>query len=168
MPSSSRRAADVSRGSSRRPLGRGFSRSTEPGRPQAAPFATAFGLLVAAEDLYLAWLLWEPDAGLEWFVLGPVMLAAVAGIGAVLVLLGRARGWLVLTVAAVLPMVALLALALLFGALGGGQAMWWALLLLVGPVGCLVLALRRSVREWTSPARARRSTGGARRAAPSR
>ncbi len=59
----------------------------------------------------------------------------------------------------------LLALALLFGALGGGAALWQALLLLAGPIGCLALVLRRPVREWTTRGRAARPAGG-RRAAP--
>ena len=50
----------------------------------------------------------------------------------------------------------LLGAAVLFGALGLGAVVGQALLLLVGPVGCLVLATRRSVREWTRPARATR------------
>jgi hypothetical protein len=50
----------------------------------------------------------------------------------------------------------LLTTTVLFGALGLGAVVWQALLLLVGPVGCLVLAVRRPVREWTRPARATR------------
>ncbi len=38
-----------------------------------------------------------------------------------------------------------------------------ALLLLVGPVGCLVLATRRPVRRWTRPARATRPADQGRR-----
>jgi hypothetical protein len=56
-------------------------------------------------------------------------------------------------------------LAVFFALLGGGSAMWSALLLLVGPVGCLALSLRRPVREWTRPAgRARRGRRAGRRA----
>ena len=133
-------------------------------RPLAVPFAAAFGVLVAAEDLYLAWLLWEPDHGLEWFVVVALLMALAAVAGAALVLLGRGRAWLVLAAASALPLLALVALVLLFGALGGGQAMWSALLLLVGPIGCLALTLRRSVRAWTGADPARRPAGGARRA----
>jgi peptidoglycan/LPS O-acetylase OafA/YrhL len=122
-------------------------------RPLTAPFAAVFGLLVAAEDLYLAWLLWEPDPGWDWFVLAPAGLALLAAAGAVLVLRGRGRGWLVLTLAAVPSVLLLLAVALLFGVLGDGGSVGWALLLLTGPVGCLVLAVRRPVREWTRPRR---------------
>ncbi len=125
----------------------------EPVRPLTAPFAAVFGLLVAAEDLYLAWLLWEPDPGWDWFVLAPAGLALLAAAGAVLVLRGRGRGWLVLTLAAVPSVLLLLAVALLFGVLGDGGSVGWALLLLTGPVGCLVLAVRRPVREWTRPRR---------------
>jgi hypothetical protein len=120
------------------------------------PFAAVFGVLVAAEDIYLAYLLWEPDRGWHWYVLAPVLLAVGAVLGAAAVWLGRGRGWLLLATAAVLPLLALIGLVVLFGVLGGGQAMWWAVLLLVGPIGCLTLALRRPIREWTRPGRATR------------
>jgi hypothetical protein len=132
-------------------------------RPLAVPFAAAFGLLVAAENGYLAWLLWEPSLGLEWFVAAPLALAVAALGGAALLLLGRRRAWVLLTVAGALLLLVLLFLAVLFGALGGGRALWWALLLLVGPVGCLSLAPRREVRDWRGHPGARRSPGGARR-----
>jgi hypothetical protein len=130
-------------------------------RPLLAPFAAVFGVLVAAEDIYLAYLLWEPDRGWHWYVLLPGLLAVWAVVGAAMVWLGRARGWLVLTAAAVLPLLAMVGLVLLFGVLGGGQALAWALLLLVGPIGCLALTLRRPIRDWTRPGRATRpaSTG---------
>jgi peptidoglycan/LPS O-acetylase OafA/YrhL len=134
-------------------------------RPLVVPFAAFFGLLVAAEDGYLAWLLWTPEIGWDRFMTGPLLLAVLAVAGAVLVLAGRARGWIVLAVAAVLPLVGLLVLAAFFAVLGGAQEVWSTLLLLVGPVACLVLAVRRPVREWT---RARRSTGGRRTAGSSR
>ncbi|MGX5657342.1 hypothetical protein ACWKWC_21395, partial [Geodermatophilus nigrescens] len=124
-----------------------------PGRPLTAPFAAVFGLLVAAEDLYLGWLLWEPDPGLHWYVVVSAALALLALAGAALVLRGRGRGWLVLALAAVLPMLLLLASALLFGAIGDGSGVGWSLLLLAGPLGCLVLAVRRPIREWTRPGR---------------
>ena len=88
---------------------------------------------------------------------------SLAVAGAVLVFLGRARGWLLLAVAAALPLVGMLVLAVLFAALGGGLgvlvggARCWS-----GPVVALVLALRRPVREWTRPAAAGRSPGGRR------
>jgi|tagenome__1003787_1003787.scaffolds.fasta_scaffold20464225_2 hypothetical protein len=145
-----------------RPLGRGFAAPAARARPLEAPFAAAFGVLVAAEYFYLAWLLWSPDSGLDRFVVVPALLAAAGVAGAVLVVLGRGRGWLVLTVSAVVLLLGLLALVLVFGALGGGAALWQGLLLLVGPIGCLALTLRRPVREWTSPDRARRPTGGRR------
>jgi hypothetical protein len=136
-------------------------------RPLALPFAAAFGVLVAAESGYLAWLLWEPRAGLEWFVAVPLVVAVAALAGVALLLLGRRRAWLLLVVTSVVMLVVLLLLAVLFGALGGGQALWWALLLLVGPIGCLALALRREVRCWRGRPAARRPAGGARRAARS-
>jgi O-antigen/teichoic acid export membrane protein len=139
-----------------------------PQRPQEAPFAAVLGLLVAAEYGYLSWLLWDPAAGLDWFVVVPLVLAAVAVAGAVLVVLGRGRGWVVLTVVSVVLLLGLLVLVAIFGALGGGAPLWQALLLLIGPIGCLALTLRRPVREWTTPVRARRSSGGRRTAGPAR
>jgi peptidoglycan/LPS O-acetylase OafA/YrhL len=131
-------------------------------RPRIVPFAVVFAVLVAAEDLYLARLLWTPEGGWDRFVLGPVALAAMALVGAALVFLGRGRGWLVLAVAAVLPLLGLMVVTVLFAADGGGRAMWSALLLCVGPMTCLVLALRRPVREWSGHGRANRSHGGRR------
>jgi hypothetical protein len=124
-------------------------------RPLTAPFAAVFGLLVAAEDLYLGRLLWAgqpPGWGRYLAVSAALALLAVAG--AALVWLGRAPGWVVLTVAAALPLLLLLGVAALFGALGDQSSVGWALLLLVGPVGCLALAVRRPIRDWTRPGRA--------------
>jgi hypothetical protein len=166
MPSSaSRSRAPVRR--SPRPAPR-VVEAPPAGRPPVVPFAAVFGLLVAAEDLYLAWLLRTPETGWDAFAAVPVLLAVAAVAGAVLVLLGRARGWLLLAVAAALPLAGMLALVVLFAALGGGQAMWSAVLLLVGPVGALVLALRRPVREWTRSGAANRPSGGRRRAGSAR
>jgi len=131
-------------------------------------FAAVFGLLVAAEDLYLAWLLRTPETGWDAFAIVPVLLAVAAVAGAVLVFLGRARSWLLLAVAAALPLAGILVLAVLFAALGGGPAFWSAVLLLVGPVVALVLALRRPVREWTGSTASSRSPGGRRTAGPAR
>ena len=128
-------------------------------RPLAVPFAAFFGLLLAAEATWFAWLLSTPDAGWDWFVVAPLLLAGLARAGALLVFLGRARGWIVLALAATLSLVGLLLVALFFAVLGGGPAVWSTLLLLVGPVTALVLALRRPVREWT---RARRPQEGRR------
>jgi len=133
-----------------------------------APFAAAFGVLVAAEDIYLGYLLWEPDRGWHWYVVVTVLLAAWAVVGAGMVWLGRARGWLVLSAASVLPMLALIGLVLLFGVLGGGAALGWAVLLLVGPLGCLTLTLRRPIRDWTRPGRATRPVAGGRGSARAR
>jgi len=132
-----------------------------------APFAAVLGVLVAAEFLYLGWLLYEPGSLLDWYVVVPALLAAVTLAGAALVVLGRGRGWLVLTAASVVLLLTLLALVLLFGALGGGAALWQALLLLIGPIGCLALTLRRPVRAWTTRGR-RRSAGGRRKGRRSR
>ena len=126
------------------------------------PFAAFFGLVVAAEDLYLAWLLRTPETGWDAFAIVPALLAVTAVVAAVLVFLGRARSWLLLAVAAALPLAALVVLVVLFAALGGGLAFWSGVLLLVGPLAALVLALRRPVRGWTRPERANRSPGGRR------
>jgi len=123
-------------------------------RPVQVPFAAVFGVLVALEMTYLAWLLFDADAGADdvprWPEVALVVLAVWALVGAALVFLGRGRGWLVLAAGSVLPLLGLLAVTVLFGSLGGGSATWWAVLLTVGPIGSLVLACQRPVREWTT------------------
>jgi hypothetical protein len=126
------------------------------------PFACAFGVLVAAEAAYFVHLLAS-----GWYLAVPLVLAVAAVAGAVLVWQGRRGGWVVLAAAAVLPLIGLLALAVLFGYLGGGTAFWSALLLLAGPVGCLALTLQRPVRRWRGTGAGTRSTGGRRTAARS-
>ncbi|UOY02853.1 hypothetical protein [Blastococcus sp. PRF04-17] len=167
MPSSSSRSRVPTRRSPR-PAARPGAAPPAPERPFLVPFAAVFAVLVAAEDLYLAWLLRTPETGWDAFAVVPALLAVAALVAAVLVWTGRARGWLVLAVAAVVPLVGLLGLTALFAALGGGQAMWSSMLLLIGPLGALVLALRRPVREWTTPATADRSPGGRRAAGSAR
>jgi hypothetical protein len=129
-------------------------------RPMVVPFAVAFGLLMAAEVLYLGYLLWEPDPGLDWYLVVPVVVAGLAVTGSLLVLRGRARGWLVLAGAALIPLAALLVLVFVLAAFGATAEMWSALLMTAGPLGCLVLATRRPVREWTGRGRVTRSAGG--------
>jgi hypothetical protein len=126
------------------------------------PFAVAFGLLTAVEVLYLGYLLWEPEPALDWYLVVPVVVAVLAVVASLLVLWGRARAWLLLAVAAVLPLVALLVLVFVLGAFGATAETWSAVLLTTGPLGCLVLATRRPVREWTRPGPATRSAGGRR------
>ncbi len=133
------------------------------GRPVLAPFAAVFAVLVAVEYLWLAWLLRDPEVATSWSVAVPAVLAVLALAGAVLVVLGRARAWVLLAVVSVVLVLSLLGTAALFGALGLGAVAGQALLLLVGPVGCLVLAVRRPVREWTRPARATRAPERGRR-----
>lgn len=143
------------------PLGRGLV--TAPAtrrRPVQAPFAALFGGLVAAEDLYLAWLVRDLGAGRPWLLGLPVLLAGWALAGAVLVVRGRGRGAAVLATAAVLPLLGMLGLGVFFALLGGGTALWSVVLLLVGPVGCLALSLRRPVREWSRPAGSARRRNG--------
>jgi hypothetical protein len=127
------------------------------------PFAAAFGVLVAAEYLWLAWLLRDPEVAVPWSVAVPAVLAVLALAGAALVVLGRARAWLLLAVVSVVLALGLLGTAVLFGALGLGAVVGQALLLLVGPVGCLVLATRRPVRGWARSARATRPADRGRR-----
>ena len=130
--------------------------SAPAGRPVLAPFAAVFGILVAAEYLWLAWLLRDPEVSTAWVVVAPGVLAVLALVGAALVVLGRSRAWVLLAAVSVVLVLCLLGTALLFGALGLGAVVGQALLLLVGPVGCLALAVRRPVREWTRPAPATR------------
>ncbi|MGY1838530.1 MULTISPECIES: hypothetical protein [unclassified Modestobacter] len=160
MPSTStrRRGTEAPRHRPRRPIGRGFTVApAAPSRPQAAPFAAVLGLLVALEDGYLGWLLWDADPGWGWYLLAPAALAVLAVLGSVLVWrgtgLGRLPGWLVLVLACALPLVGLLLLAVFFGALGGGPAVWTPLLLAVAPLGGSVLAAQRPVREWARAGR---------------
>ena len=158
MPSSSRSRAATRR--SPRPAPRGPTPAGD--RPLTASLAAVFGVLLTAVDGYLLWLLWTPEVGWDSYLLVPVLFAVLAVAAAVAVFLGVRRGWLVLAVAAALPLLALLAVVVLFALLGGGSALWGALVLLLAPVGCLVLALRRPVREWTGPDRERRPAGGRR------
>jgi len=161
MPSSSRSRVPVRR--SPRPAPRNAPPVAAPGeRPPAVTFAVVFGALLTVEVLYLGWLLWEPDPALDRFLVVPLLLAAAAVLGSVLVLRGTRWGWAVLAVAAILPLAALLVFVFLLGALGGGAMLWAGALLLVGPLATLVLALRRPVREWCGTGRARRSPEGRR------
>jgi hypothetical protein len=131
-------------------------------RPPAVTFAVVFGALLTVEVLYLGWLLWEPDPSVDRFLVVPLLLAALAVLGSVMVLTGQRRGWVVLAVAAVAPLAALLVFVFLLGALGGGAQLWAGVLLLLGPLATLVLALRRPVRDWCGSGRARRSAEGRR------
>ena len=138
------------------------------GRPLSATLAAVFGLLVAAVDGYLTWLLWTPEVGWDTYMLAPVLLAVLAVAAAAAVFCGARRGWLLLVLAAALPLAGMLAVVVLFVLLGGGPALWGALALLIAPVGGLVLALRRPVRAWTGAERARRPAGGRRDSGPAR
>src|SRR5687767_10787403 len=159
--SSSRSRAGTRR--SPRPVPRGAVPAAPTGeRPLAASMAAVFGLLVIAVDGYLTWLLWTPEVGWTSYLLVPVGFGVLAVAAAAAVFLGVRRGWLLLAVAAALPLLALLAVVVLFALLGGGSAFFGAMALLVAPVGCLVLALRRPVREWTRSGRGRRPAGGRR------
>jgi hypothetical protein len=162
MPSSSSRSRVPVRRSPR-PARRSATVATAlRGRPAAVAYAAVFGFLLAAEVLYLGWLLWSPDPSVDRFLIVPLLLAAAVVLGSTLVLTGRRWGWAVLAVAALLPLAALLVFVFLLGALGGGAQLWAGVLLLVGPLATLVLALRRPVREWCGAGRARRSAEGRR------
>ena len=137
-------------------------------RPLAVPFAAAFGVLVAAEVLYLGALMVLPDPALDWFLVVPVVLACAALAGSVLLLRRRFRSWLLLAGTATVVEVGLLATAALLAAFYAWAEMWSTILLMVGPLGCLVLSLRRSVRTWCDRGRTRRSAGGRRDAGRSR
>ncbi|MEI4277721.1 hypothetical protein [Klenkia terrae] len=130
---------------------------TTPARPLLVPFAAVFGVLTAVEMGYLAWLLVDPDAGFATVPVWPVAvlagLAVVCLVGAVLVVLGRWRGWLPLAVGSALSLLVVLAIAVLFGSLGAGDETWWAVVMAVGPIGALVLACRAPVRAWTTVGR---------------
>jgi hypothetical protein len=168
MPSSSSRSRAATRRSPR-PAPRGPVAAAPAGeRPLAATLAAVFGLLVAAVDAYLTWLLWTPEVGWDSYLLVPILLGVLAVVAAVAVFLGLRRAWLLLVVAAALPLVGMLTVVVLFAVLGGGAALWGAVALLIAPVGCLVLALRRPVREWTRRDRAGRPAGGRRDAGSAR
>lgn len=160
MPSTSSRARVPQRRSPRaagRPVAPPIGQ-----RPPVVPFAVAFGLLTAVEVLYLGYLLWEPAPALDWYLVVPVVVAVAAVIASVLVQRGTARAWMLLTGVAVLPLVALLVLVFLLAGLGAQAEGWLAVLMVAGPLGCLILATRRPVREWTAPGRATRSPRGRR------
>ena len=133
-----------------------------PQRPLVVPFAAALGFLLAAEVLFLGFLLWEPDPSIDGFLVVPLLLAGVATLGAVLVLRGLRGGWAVLAGAAVLPLLALLVLVCVLGSFGAGAQTWGAVALALGPLVTLVLALQRPAREWCGSGRANRPPGGRR------
>lgn len=161
VPPSSRPRGATRR--SPRPAPRTEPVAARPGeRPLEVVLATIFGVLVAGEYAYLAWLLWTPEVGWDWSMLVPLLFAALALVAAAGVFTGRRGSRLLLVVVAALLLVILVVLAALFAVLGGGAALWSAVGLLVGPVGCLVLALRRPVRAWTRPDGAGRPAGGRR------
>jgi hypothetical protein len=176
MPSTHPRRTTTRR-SPRAAVSSGGRRTTPPapaGRPLTAPFTAVFGLLVAVEAVVLAWLLEPPGPGwqVDRLVAGALALAVVALTGAVLVLLGRGRGWLVLALAAAVTALLVLAATVLFAAgLASGELAGWALLLLPAPLAALVLSGSRPIRDWTRPGRGtprRRPAGTGRARSPGR
>jgi len=164
VPSTSqrRRGRSTTRRSPRRAAPPAFAPVT-PERPLQASVAVVFAVLVAAVYGYLAWLL---DA--RWFLVIPAVLGLAALTGAVLLWRGARAGRLLLLVVAGLLLLGLITLAVLFGLLGGGSALWSAVLMLVAPVGCLALVLQRPVRRWSGAPARTRSPGGRRAGGPSR
>ena len=75
----------------------------------------------------------------------------------VLHVFGQARACVNLINIIVFLDLCLLGTAVLYGTLGLGEVDSQTLLLLVGPLGCLLLAVRRPVREWTRPGRGTRA-----------
>lgn len=151
MPSSTqRRAPRAAPPPVRRPLGRGFSTPAVPTRPVQVPFAALFGVLTAVVDAYLGWVLVsDPEIEVGWYLAPFAGLAALALLGAVLVLTGRGRGAAVLAGAAALTLLGLVVLLVLFVAVGQAGGTWWVFALLVAPLGALALAAQRPVRAWT-------------------
>jgi hypothetical protein len=131
-------------------------------RPLAASFATAFGALMTAEVLFFGSLVVVGDARLDRVTVVIAVLVVAGAVGSLMVFQGRHGGWVLLVLAALGTLAAVLMLALVLGALGLPGQMWAAALLAVGPLGCLLLAPRRSVREWAGPDPARRPAGGRR------
>lgn len=127
-------------------------------RPLAVSFAAAFGGLVAAEALYLGALMWLPDPGVDRFLAVPLVLAVATLAGVVLLLRRRYRSWLLLAGTAAVVQVGLLATTALLAAFHAWGEMWSAVLLMIGPVGCLILSLRPSVRSWADGSRKGRRT----------
>ena len=144
------------------PRARNRSGAPEDERPLAVPFAAAFGALMAAEVLFLGVALLLPDFRLDRFTVVFVVLFLGAVAGSLMIVQGRRGGWILLVVVALGGLAAVLVLVLILAALGGTGPAWAAALLTVGPLGCLVLAPQRSVRQWAGARPARRSAGGRR------
>ena len=130
--------------------------------------AAFFGALLAAEVLFLGGVPLLSDAPLSRFTVVFLVLFVGAVAGSLMVVQGRRGGWIVLMIVASGGLAAVLILLLVLAALDVAGVAWAAVLLSVGPLGCLVLAPQRSVREWSRAGAARRSAGGRRRAARSR
>src|SRR5918998_3716623 len=104
MPSSSSRSRVPTRRSPRPAPRAGLAPAPARTRPMIVPFAVVFAVLVAAEDVYLAWLLRTPETGWDAFAIVPALLAIAALAAGALVWAGRARGWLWLALAAAAPL----------------------------------------------------------------
>jgi hypothetical protein len=138
------------------------------GRPLVVAIAAVFGALLAAEVLFLGGMPLLSDGRLNRFTVVFLALFVGAVAGSLMVVQGRRGGWIVLMIVAAGGLAAVLILVLVLAALDVAGVAWVAVLLSVGPLGCLVLAPQRSVREWSRAGAARRSAGGRRRAARSR
>jgi hypothetical protein len=131
-------------------------------RPLAAVFAAVFGALLTAEVLFFGALLVLPDVRLDRVTVVIAVLALAGATGSLMVFQGRRGGWILLAVTAVGALAAVMMMVLVLAALGATAATWAAVLLTVGPLGCLVLAPQRSVRAWAGLRSARRPAGGRR------
>src|SRR4051812_28419124 len=109
-----------------------------------------------------------PDARLDRFTVVFLVLFLGAVAGSVMVVQGRRGGWIVLLLVASGGLATVLILVLVLAALDATGAAGAAALFAGGPLGCLVLAPQRAVREWSRGGAARRSAGGRRRAARNR
>ena len=138
------------------------SGAPEDERPLAVAVAAAFGALLAAEVLFLSVVLLLPDFRLDRLTVVFLMVFLGAVGGSLMVIQGRRGGWILLVIVALGGLAAVLILVLVLAALDATGSAWAAVLLTVGPLGCLVLAPQRSVREWAAAGAARRSAEGRR------
>jgi hypothetical protein len=131
-------------------------------RPLAATFATAFGVLLTAEVLLFGGLMVLADPRVDRVAVVLTVLLLAGAAGSLMVARGVRGGWVLLVLTAIGALAGLLLMVLVLAALGGTEQAWAVALLAVGPLGCLVLAPRRSVREWEGREPTRRPAGGRR------
>jgi peptidoglycan/LPS O-acetylase OafA/YrhL len=136
---------------------------TDPGqRPLAASFTAVFGALLTAEVLLFGALMVLADPRLDRGTVVIAVLVLAGAASSLMVFQGRRGGWILLVLAAIGALAAVLMFALVLSALGLPDQMWIAVLLAVVPLGCLVLAPQRPVRQWAGLGPTRRPAGGRR------